>query len=378
MCTQYIEYKPRRVLNVYKHCDGAWFWNRYSANPYVGCEYGCEYCYFRAKRYFRFDWDFSEVIKVKVNAPILLRKELSKVKKDITMLGFYQPVEVKYRLIRSMLEVCAELGFPVHMNEKSDLILRDLDVLKEINERSWACVTFSIITKRKSLRIWEPKAPSVEKRFEAMKEISGAGITTGTALIPVLPFIYDDDENIEEIVRETAESGGKYVIGGSLTLGSPLTEHYLSILRENWPDLVEPTVNLFSSWKKGREKADYPKVGDVPDPTYQAKLGRKVKEICERYGLSDRIERPLHIYPPEIRSNKAVANYLFERTYRLELEGAPPHKIWAYRKAAWTIDEMEISLKNLLDERGFNGLLSLPNVGKKIAKEILQVLKEVD
>ena len=366
---RYLEYKPKKVLNVYKHCDGGWYWNRYSANPYVGCEYGCEYCYYRARKYFRQDWEFYEVIKVKVNAPLLLSRELKRVERDIIMLGYYQPVEVKYGLIRKMLEVCADLGFPVHLNEKSDLILKDLDLLKEINEKSWACVTFSIISLREDLRFWEPKAPPPERRLEAMKEISRAGIKTGTALIPALPFVYDDEENIEEVVKETKQHGGSYVIGGGLTLGSPLTEHYLSLLRKFKPEAVGPTLRIFS----GKSSS----LSDTPSREHQSELGRKVMEICNKLGLDDRLKRPIHIYPNELRTNKAVANYLFEKTYRLEIQNASQNKVWAYRKAAWTLDELKEDVRKIYEEEGLQGLKALPNVGSKIAGEIEALLKNI-
>ena len=369
---RYLEYRPKKVLNVYKHCDGGWYWNRYSANPYVGCEYGCEYCYYRARRYFRQEWEFYEVIKVKVNAPLLLSRELKRVERDIIMLGYYQPVEAKYGLIRKMLEVCADLGFPVHMNEKSDLILKDLDLLKEINEKSWACVTFSIISLREDLRFWEPRAPPPWRRLEAMKEISRAGIKTGAALIPILPFVYDDEENLKEVVKETKQHGGSYVIGGSLTLGSPLTEHYLSLLRKFKPEAVGPTLRIFSGRDSSLES-----LSDTPIPEHQSELGRKVMEICKRLGIEDRLKRPIHIYPKELRANKAAANYLFEKTYRLEIQNAPKNKVWAYRKAAWTLDELKEDIREIYEEKGLTGLKSLPNVGLKIAGEIEALLKNI-
>ncbi len=196
MSVKYQTYRPVRILNVHKYAD-SWFWDKNSAHPYLGCEFGCEYSYNRERRYnpYTRPEDYSRVIRIKENASERLRKELSKVPKDIIMVGDYQPIEAKTGLSRQMLQVCLDLGFPVLVLEKSTLVLRDIDLLEKINQKAWACVCFSIITTKDDevLRLFEPRAPPVSSRFKALKRFSDRGIMTGVAFMPILPFIYDDD-----------------------------------------------------------------------------------------------------------------------------------------------------------------------------------------
>ncbi len=354
----YVEYKPRRVLNVYKHCDGGWFWNRYSTNPYVGCEYGCNYCYLRSKRYTPYEnpEDFKRIVKVKTNTPELLEKALSKVKVDILGLGFYQPVEKKYRLLRRMLEICLEKGFPVHMNEKSTMLLEDVDLLKEISRKSWLAVSFSLITLKEDIKVFEPRAPDPWERIEAIKQLSKEGIHVGIAMIPILPYMYDDEENIEEVVKEVKRAGGKYVIAGCLTLDSNVYRAYMAVLRKVSPEAAAKTAELYA----GRYE---------PPPSYRAEIGRKAKEICIRQGVDYRLRRPEKIYPESLRLNRRIAADFYLRAYELELQGQR-HKAWAYRKAAWTLDDLEMPLEEVYHERGLKGLIELPSIGRKIAEQI--------
>jgi len=146
MAVTYVPYKAKKLLNTYKHIDGGWFWNKYSAYPYVGCQFGCEFCYEREPKYLPFPDpdDFDKVIKIKLNAPELLRKELSRVPVDLISIGDYQPAEKEFRLSRQLLEVAFETGFPVLILERSPLVTKDLDLIEAISKRSFAAALFSI------------------------------------------------------------------------------------------------------------------------------------------------------------------------------------------------------------------------------------------
>jgi len=153
-----------------------------------------QYCYCREKKYAPHDnpHDFAYRIKIKENAPDLLRRALSRAPVDVVGTGDYQPAERKFGLSRCMLEVCLELGFPVSVLERSPLVLRDLDLLKAINERARAVMMWSIIytadsTHHSTLRKMERLAPPPQKRFAAMEQVARAGILTGTCMMPILP-----------------------------------------------------------------------------------------------------------------------------------------------------------------------------------------------
>jgi len=362
MAVEYRPYRSKRILNVHRHVDGGWFWDEYSAHPYIGCEQGCEFCYSRSRRYLQTDnpEDFSRIIKVKTNAPEQLRKELSKVPRDIIVSGDYQPVEGRFKLSRKMLEVIRDLNFPVHIVERSPLVLRDLDILQEINKRSWVCVSISITTLDEKLtRLFEPKASAPKSRPRAMKKISEAGILTGTALMPVLPYLTDSNITFEEIVRSTAEYGGRYVFtGGGLTLDDNVKTRYMKLIQDHFPSLLEKYDELYSSEDALRR--------------YAAAVGKKIATLCKKYDVADRI--PRYIPDSPLKKSKEISAALFDRVYRLELELESPHKIWAYRKAAWAIEELEENIEELYRS---GKLEEVPGIGKNLAAEIAKMMERV-
>lgn len=366
MEVQYVAYKPKKILNTHKHAD-SWFWDKYSAHPYIGCEHGCEYCYSRETKYSRYENpdDFSKIIKIKENAPELLRKELAKVPKDTVIVGDYQPIEKETLLSRRMLEVCLDLGFPVSLLEKSPLVLRDIEVIDEINKKTWASVTFSIITTKdnKTRQLFEPKAPPVSSRFEAIKQFLDKGILAGVAFMPILPYIYDNDENLEAVVKATAEHGGKFVLAGGLTLASAQKVHYMKVLEKNFPELVPKYQRLY---------------GDNygPECNYIGEIGKKVHSLCEKYGLLDRM--PRHVPAGKLAVNKMVSERLQNKVYQMELNCSSQYRIWAYRKAAWTLEELSESVSEIYAKKGRNGLESLKDVGKSLAEEIERQLQEIN
>jgi len=370
----YKTYKVRHILNVHKHCDGGWFWNKYSASPYVGCEWGCEYCYSRDEKYnphrssrdphvSEFEDAFSQYIKIKENAPKLLRKELKNKPRDLIYLDSYQPVEEKYRYSRGMLEVCLEEGFPVFINEKSPLLLRDLDVL--ISEASYLNVGWSIITTRddETRRIFEPRVPTVSSRFVAMKKLAENKIITGTVFMPILPFIYDDEENIEAVVKKTKECGGQYVLDGGLTLWGYCKTHFYKTLKKYNPTLIREYEKLYRDQK--------------PLAEYTSRVHHLVIESCEKHGLTPYIPRPVEIYPEELRVNMRIAEMLYLKARELQLSGGESYREWAYRKAAWSLDDLEESVKTILEKQGIEGIMQIKGIGRSLVAQIKEFLSNI-
>lgn len=372
----YKVYATKHILNVHKHVDGAWFWTKYSAYAYVGCELGCVYCYCRDEKYnphkadrdsevLNFQDPFSEYIKIKENAPELLRKALAKKPYNLIYIHGYEPVENRYQFTRKMLEVCLKVNFPVFINAKSPLVLRDLDLLKKINKRSYANVGWSIITASddETRKVFEPLAPPVAGRFAAMKKLAVNGITTGTVLMPVLPFIYDSEKNIEAVVKKTRESGGQYVLDGGLTLWGYCGTYYYRALEKYNPTLVGQYQKLYGNPRLLGE--------------YTAKVHHLVQKYCRKYGLVNYIPRPVNFFPQELQVNKQMAADLFLQAREILMSEGQSYHFWAYQKAAWVIDEMEESLADIYHAKGLAGLLDLPAIGKKFAAEIEEKLKSV-
>ncbi|MCG2767970.1 MAG: hypothetical protein L6435_06245, partial [Anaerolineae bacterium] len=254
MPLEFEEYRPRKIVNVHRHVDGAWFWDKYSAHPYVGCRSGCEFCYQRGGHYLgRRDPDtFDTLIRVKVNAVELLRKELSRLDRDVITCGdWQQPAEERYRLSRGMLEVVRDLGFPLFIVERSPLLSRDLDILMEINHQAWVGVVYSISSLDPALKqAFEPRSPGVNFRLEAMEKLAAAGITVGTALMPVLPLVGDDEGHLEDVIRATKDHGGSFVMGGGLTMDGVQAERTLEAARRLDPAL-ETRWRRFYKWEVG-------------------------------------------------------------------------------------------------------------------------------
>src|SRR3990170_6661946 len=247
----FIPYSPKRILNKGKRADH-WFWSRYSAYPYIGCQHGCEFCYCRERKCSPYEdpQDFAYVIKIKSNAPDLLRRELGRVPVDVVFTGDYQPAEHKFRLSRQMLEVCHDLGFPVFILERSPLVLRDLNLIQAIHARARAVVAFSIISTPDSpsgsrVREIERLAPDAGKRFEAMARLAERGIPTGTCLMPVLPGLSDDEDTLRRVVQWTADHGGQFVLAGTLTLADQQRDYFFEVLGQQFPDVIPQYERLY-------------------------------------------------------------------------------------------------------------------------------------
>jgi DNA repair photolyase len=359
------EYHARRILNVHEHVDGPWFWTKYSAHPYVGCRSGCEFCYCRGGRYLgQRDPDrFDTLVGVKANAADLLRKELTGRTPDVIACGdWQQPVESRFRISREMLKVVRDFSFPLFVVERSPLVVRDLDLLGEINERAWVGVAFSISNLDPELKhAFEPHSPGIARRLQAMSRLAEAGVLVGTALMPIVPFLGDRPAQLEAVIQATKDHGGEFALAGGMTMAGAQSRRTLEVVAGFYPPLEEEWRRMYR-WPQGGKPRYSP-----PDE-YINRLGRLVRELCAKHGIWDRIPRYVRSGP--LAANKRIAERLFLKTYDFQLEGAPAYLIWAYRKAAWTMDELQASVQDLYLERGEEGLLALPTIGKRIASEI--------
>jgi DNA repair photolyase len=365
MNLEFQEYHAKKILNVRKHVDGGWFWDKYSAHPYIGCRHGCEFCYSRGGPYLgnRDPDTFDTLIQVKTNAPELLRKELGRHAPDVICCGDWQrPAEERYRLSRRMLEVVLEFGFPLLVIERSPFLLRDLDLLQEINRRSWAGVTLSFSNVDPALKsAFEPRSPGLRQRLQMMEKIARAGILVGMNLMPIIPAVGDDDAHLEAAICAAQDHGASFVLAAGLSMAGAQAERTLAAAKQLNPALEAEWRKLYV-WPEGGE----PNYGAPPD--YYLRLGRKVRELCDRYNLRDRIPRYAGTGP--FASNKRIAERLFLKIHDLELEGASQQRIWVYRTAAWAVDEWPVGISALYAARGEAGLRAIPGVGAGIAGEI--------
>ena len=225
----------------------------YGMNIYRGCSHGCIYCDSRSKCY-QFTHPFED-IEVKRNAPELLEKALrSKRKKCMIGTGAmsdpYMHCEEELRLTRKCLEIIHRYGFGAAIQTKSDRILRDIDLLDEINRSAKCVVQITLTTYDDALcRIIEPNVCSTRRRIEVLEKMQERGIPTVVWLTPVLPFINDTEENITSILNECARTGVKGVIdfGMGLTLREGDREYYYAALDKHFPGMKARYIQRYGN-----------------------------------------------------------------------------------------------------------------------------------
>jgi DNA repair photolyase len=278
------------LARVKGHDD--WFGLYYNMNLYRGCQHQCIYCDSRSECY-QIE-NFNQDVLVKANAIELLRSELNG--KRITgtigtgsMNDPYMPLEAEVCLARRALEVIAEFAFPVHAITKSDLVLRDIDLLQEIGRKAYAAVTFTITTADDALsRQLEPAAPVSSRRLKALRTLSRNGILTGITLMPVLPFIEDNQENIRKIVNLGAENGARYILPAfGMTLRDRQREYYYEKLDRFQPGLRKRYEQAFG------ERYSAPAQG-------AGKLQKVFNDLCLEYGIATKMP----VFLPQKRIRK--------------------------------------------------------------------------
>jgi DNA repair photolyase len=280
----FYEVRARSIINRVPEASHVPF--RYTINPYRGCGMSCTYCFARKTHtyldlgYGR-DWDTNVVVKV--NGPELLRKELAAKRwqgEHIAMgtnVDPYQRAEGRYRLMRGILEGLRDFANPFSILTKGTLILRDIDPLRECAEVADVGTNFSVGTIDPELwRGVETGTPSPRKRLEAVRKLNEAGIPCGVLMAPILPFLSDSEEAIEETVAAIAESGATHVSPIALHLrkgGS--REWWMRWLDRERPDLVPRYRELYG------DRAYAPK-------EYQERIAKTVRRMARKHGVGDR------------------------------------------------------------------------------------------
>src|ERR1700693_4033795 len=228
----------------------------WAINPYRGCEFACKYCYARYTHEFmemRDGVDFERKIYVKQQAAWLLRQELKKVKRGEeiaigTATDPYQPAEKRFQVTRGILEELAlHHGLEIGIVTKSDLILRDVALLRRVAEHNSLFVNITVTTlDAKLARILEPRAPRPDLRMGAVRELNAAGVNAGVICAPVLPGITDSPAALGALVGATKQARGKYIYANPLFLKPCSASVFLPFLEKEFPQLVEAYRKRFA------------------------------------------------------------------------------------------------------------------------------------
>lgn len=276
-----MEYIPAKsIISGYVE-NSNWFGNNYNMNIYKGCNHGCIYCDSRSDCYHIENFD---QVRAKENALALIYRDLkSKRKKGVIGTGAmsdpYNPFEKKLQLTRGALELINQFGFGVSIATKSHLVTRDIDILQNIKKHSPVLVKITITCFDDHLaRKVEANAPSPSKRFAAIKRLSDSGIFAGILMMPVLPFIEDNEENITEIIRLANENGARFIYADfGVTLRMNQRDWYYSKLDELFPKKKELYIKEFGySYECNSPRAK--------------QLSAVFREECRRYNILYKME----------------------------------------------------------------------------------------
>lgn len=289
--------KAKTILAKVKY-GNEWYGIDYNMNLYRGCSHRCIYCDSRSNCYHIDNFD---IVRGKENALSILEQELSK-KREKGVVGIgsmsdtYNPLEKEYEQTRGVLKLISKYGFGVSIDTKSNLILRDLDLLKEINAKNNVIVKFTITTPNDELsKIIEPNVCVSSKRLQAIKKLSDNGIFVGIMMNPVLPFITDNEEDIKKLVRLAYENGARFIhTFMGMTLRENQRDYYFDKLNEHFDRLKEKYIEYYGNRY------------NCVVPNYK-KLYKVFTDECNKYRILYNMNDIIKSYKKEIKSNEQIA-----------------------------------------------------------------------
>lgn len=287
----------KSVLNKKKQTD-TWFLDDYTINGYSGCSFNCLYCYIRGSK---FGFNMAEKVSVKTNALDVLEKQLrlqaKKGAHGVIVISSatdpYLQFEKEEQLTRKMLELILQYRFPVHIITKSDLVLRDMDLLKEIATnaiipkhlegklKTGTIVSFSFASTDDAVcKIFEPGATPPSVRLQTLETMTSEGFLCGVSLMPLLPYISDTAANLERMFGEFKAVGVQYLLPSTITLfGNDVADSRTLTFRavkKHYPELLPKYENLLGT-------KDY-----MPKYYHEAFM-QKMGEMSGKYGIPLRI-----------------------------------------------------------------------------------------
>jgi DNA repair photolyase len=358
------EIEAKSILRKHKKID-SWFVSRYGMNLYRGCIHNCVYCDGRAEKY-QVDGEFGQDVSVKTNAIEILKKELDPRRKRIPlkpgyiMLGggvgdSYQPAEQKYQLSRRALELMIDYQYPVHILTKSTLVKKDVDLIRQINEQKRAIVSFSFSSVDEKISgIFEPGVPSPGDRLETISYFKDKGIACGMFLMPVLPFISDKIDALEESIERAKSAGVDFIIFSGMTLKEGRQKDYfLGILQKYYSELLEDYGNIYKGDKWGGATAEY----------YDT-IHQRFHFLAKKYRVPMRI--PPYLWLDYIDENDRVIVVLEHIDYLLKTQG----KKSPYGFAAYSISKLKQPISTIKHD-----LQKLKGVGQTTERIIQEIIK---
>ena len=286
----YREVEVKSALNAVKGMPFDW-----SLNPWSGCAHKCTYCFARAYharyREKNVGTDFDSNVEVRVNIADVLRKELRRQREGSLAIGTatdpYQPIEGKYRLTRRCLEALVEYPMPTSIVTKGPLVVRDIDVLKKLDERTDLTVYFSVpCVDEEIVRKTDPGTAPPRQRLRALRMLREAGIDAAVLCMPVLPGITDSEESLDAAARAASEAGATAFRHRPLKIDPEIKQYYYDFLATEFPAMVSRYAALYGS-------------GAHPAKDYERQLEERVRRVRARYEFRERPSRAPRPREPE-------------------------------------------------------------------------------
>jgi DNA repair photolyase len=288
----YEIYRCKTALNISKDDEDLF---SASINPYIGCSNACKYCYVQADKYRRVSQPEELFAKVRVKTNIIekLIKEILKYKKrnisGTICLGSasdpYQFIERKFRLSRGIAEyLLKNTDYNLHIFTKSDIILDDISLFKDFKDR--IAVSISLITVNEKLKkIFEPNSPDVSRRLNCILKLVNNDIYSGVAVMPVLPFITDTENNLKDLFSALGKIKVKFIWWGTLTLRDSQKQVYYSLLKKYFPSYIEKYNQIYNSHIS-------------PNKEYQSMIDYRVRKLAKIYKIDTN--------GPKIKSKRVI------------------------------------------------------------------------
>ncbi len=353
----YKEFKS--VLNKLKYPD-SWFWSRYTLNTYSGCAHACIYCDARSQRYYLENFENEVIIKTNFDKKLDQRlKRARSLLPDVIAPGgvndAYQPIEKKIEHTRKVFQVIAKHKYPINIATKSKLVTRDIDILENIANDTWCTVGFSITTTDEEIaKFLEPNSSIPSERLSALKYIKkkAPNIQVGTYFIPIIPYLTDNDENLEAVIKKSKDAGADFVLfAPGLTLRDSQAQFFINKMKKStFANVIKPILNLYK--------------GEIhPPANYCQKINTKVWKLCQKYGINVRVKRWI---PSDYRKwNYKIAELLLNKEYIDALNIGKSNKMMMW--AGLNLNNLE---ESILDVYKRGDLHTLKNFNSKVIEFI--------
>ena len=394
---RYESIQAKTLLSKLRYGD-SWFHSNRSMNSYRGCEHACVYCDGNCQ-YYRID-NFFTHIRIKENAPQVLQKELLRAKfqsqrqmhsdtlvrflneEDATrvmdegprkiIIGIsggvsdaYQPAEENSLISRQVLETLYDFRMPVFILTKSNLVLRDLDLLKEIHKQAFVNVCFTITLEDEEIkRIFEPKSSATWERFDALKQIRKAGLYGGVMAYPTIPVVGDTLENMQGLAKEAKKAEAEFILFAGMTLKpGRQKDYFFNVVRRQVPDAYHQLQRIYSN----NHTYGHPIYDRLP-----VNVMLQSYHVCKDVGIANRSVR--HMMPGEPEPNVRVLNALLDLVFYRSMTLGKSKSAWQrYQDLAMLIEK---GVENLDQLRQHGVLRERLGINSGMAEEIKEILEQ--